>query len=79
MQPNTNFLKFFPDVELSDNRNKTMRSSCLHTGSFIIIKKITDWPEHRFPLTAGMPSGTTEKNPYLSKWLSGKNMRSLHI
>lgn len=42
MQPNQNFLKFFPDVELPDIRDKAMRSSCLHAGSFIIIKKIID-------------------------------------
>lgn len=42
MQPNQNFLKFFPDVELPDMRDKTMRSSCIRAGSFIIIKKIMD-------------------------------------
>jgi hypothetical protein len=42
MQPNKNFIKFFPDVELPDNRNKAMRSSCLRVGTFIIIKKIMD-------------------------------------
>lgn len=40
MQPNQNFLKFFPDIELPDIRNKAMRSSCLRAGAFIIIKKI---------------------------------------
>jgi hypothetical protein len=42
MQPNQNFLKFFPDVELPDIRDKSIRSSCLRAGSFIIIKKIMD-------------------------------------
>lgn len=42
MQPNQNFLKFFPDVELPDIKDKAMRSSCLRAGSFIIIKKIMD-------------------------------------
>lgn len=42
MQPNQNFLKFFPDVELPDIRDKAVRSSCLRAGSFIVTKKIMD-------------------------------------
>ena len=40
MQPNQNFLKFFPDVELPDTKDKAMRSSCIRAGAFIVIRKI---------------------------------------
>jgi transposase len=42
MQPNPNFLKFFPEVELPDINNDSLRSSCIRVGAFIIIKKIMD-------------------------------------
>ncbi len=40
MQPNHNFVKFFPEVALPDLKSVTTRSSCLRSGSFIVLKKI---------------------------------------
>lgn len=40
MQPNQNFLKYFPDSELPEEKNRTCRSSCLRIGMYIVIKKI---------------------------------------
>lgn len=40
MQPNQNFLKYFPDADFPEEKNRTTRSSCLRVGSFIVIRKI---------------------------------------
>ena len=40
MYPNPNFLKFFPEVELPEEKERSKRSSCLRIGSYILIKKI---------------------------------------
>ena len=40
MQPNQNFLKYFPDAEFPEEKNRTSRSSCLRVGAYIVIKKI---------------------------------------
>ncbi len=40
MWPNQNFLKYFPDAELPEERNRTVRSSCLKVGSWFVIRKI---------------------------------------
>lgn len=40
MQPNQNFLKFFPDAELPEEKDRTLRSSCLHIGAYVVIQKI---------------------------------------
>ena len=40
MQPNQNFLKYFPDAELPEEKDRTLRSSCLRIGAYIVIKKI---------------------------------------
>ena len=40
MQPNENFLKFFPEVELPEERDRTGRSCCLRIGTWIIIQKV---------------------------------------
>jgi hypothetical protein len=40
MQPNQNFLKYFPDAEFPEEKNRTSRSSCLRVGGYIVIKKI---------------------------------------
>ncbi len=42
MQPNQNFVKFFPEVALPDLKHMVTRSSCLRIGSFIAIRKIMD-------------------------------------
>lgn len=40
MQPNHNFLKYFPDAELPEEKDRTLRSSCLRIGAYIVIRKI---------------------------------------
>ena len=40
MYPNPNFLKFFPEVALPEEKERSKRSSCLRIGSYILIKKI---------------------------------------
>lgn len=40
MRPNQNFLKFFPDAELPEEKNRTLRSSCLRIGAYAVIRKI---------------------------------------
>ena len=40
MQPNENFLKFFPNIDLPEERDRSTRSCCLRVGSWIVIKKI---------------------------------------
>ena len=40
MQPNENFLKFFPNIDLPEERDRSARSCCLRVGSWIVIKKI---------------------------------------
>lgn len=40
MYPNPNFIKYFPNVELPNEDNRSKRSGCLRIGANIIIKKI---------------------------------------
>lgn len=40
MQPNENFLKFFPDIELPEERDRSARSCGLRIGSWVVIRKI---------------------------------------
>jgi len=40
MQPNQNYLKFFPEVELPEEKDRTLRSSCLRVGTYILFQKI---------------------------------------
>lgn len=40
MQPNQNFLKYFPDAEFPEEKDRTYRSSCLRIGSVVVIRKI---------------------------------------
>ena len=42
MQPNTNFLKYFPDAELPEEKDRTKRSSCLRIGDYIVIRKVLE-------------------------------------
>ena len=51
MQPNQNFLKFFPDVALPDEKADSKRSCCLRAGSFIILKKIIE--DYKLPEMLG--------------------------
>ncbi|HKM21756.1 MAG TPA: transposase [Lachnospiraceae bacterium] len=47
MQPNQNFVKFFPDIALQEEQNHSNRSSCLRIGGFLIIRKIME--EYKLP------------------------------
>ena len=40
MQPNQNYLKFFPEVELPEVKDRTLRSSCLRVGAYIVLQKL---------------------------------------
>lgn len=40
MVPNENFLKFFPDVELPEEKDRSSRSCGLKIGAWIVIRKI---------------------------------------
>lgn len=42
MQPNQNYLKFFPDAELPETKNRTSRSSCLRVGAYFVLRKIIE-------------------------------------
>lgn len=42
MQPNQNFLTYFPEVDLPDERFNSKRSSCLRVGAYIVLRKIVD-------------------------------------
>ena len=40
MQPNENFLKFFPETELPLEKDRTSRSCSLRIGTWIVLRKI---------------------------------------
>ena len=40
MEPNENFLKYFPEVDLPEERYDSNRSSCLRIGVYIIIQQM---------------------------------------
>jgi len=40
MQPNDNFLKYFPDADIPDLKIGRERSSCIRIGAFIVIRKL---------------------------------------
>ena len=42
MKPNQNFLKYFPDAELPESKNRTSRSSCLRGGAYFVLRKIIE-------------------------------------
>lgn len=42
MQPNENFMKFFPESELPEERDRTSRSCGLRIGTWIVIRKIVN-------------------------------------
>lgn len=51
MLPNQNFLKYFPDADLPDEKDRTTRSSCLRIGAYIVIRKIID--DYKIPEMLG--------------------------
>lgn len=40
MYPNTNFIKFFPEIELPEEKETSDRSGCLRIGTFLILRRI---------------------------------------
>lgn len=40
IQPNENFLRFFPDEILPEEKDRSTRSSCLRIGTFIVIRQL---------------------------------------
>lgn len=42
MWPNQNFYKFFPDADIPEEKETSARSSVLHIGPYIVIRKIMD-------------------------------------
>lgn len=40
IQPNENFLRFFPDEMLPEEKDRSARSSCLRIGAFIVIRQL---------------------------------------
>ena len=40
IQPNENFLRFFPDEQLPEEKDRSVRSSCLRIGTFIVIRQL---------------------------------------
>lgn len=41
MYPNTNFLRFFPDIELPEEKDaQIFRSSCLRIGTYLVLRRI---------------------------------------
>lgn len=40
MQPNENFIKYFPDEPLPEDHSKAERSSCLRIGTYIVIRQL---------------------------------------
>lgn len=40
MYPNTNYLRFFPNAQLPEEKDEALRSGCLRIGSFIIIRNV---------------------------------------
>lgn len=40
MYPNTNFIRFFPEIELPEEKEASCRSSCLRVGTFLVLRRI---------------------------------------
>lgn len=47
MQPNQNFLTYFPEVDLPEERLNSNRSSCLRVGAYIVLRKLIE--EYHIP------------------------------
>ena len=51
MVPNQNFLAYFPETELPEEKFNSNRSSCLRIGAYIIVQKVFD--EYKLPELLG--------------------------
>ena len=51
MQPNENFLKFFPDTLLPEEKDRAQRSCALRIGTWIVIRKIVN--DYKLPEILG--------------------------
>lgn len=51
MQPNENFMRFFPEIELPEERDRTSRSCGLRIGTWIVIRKIVN--DYKLPELLG--------------------------
>ena len=51
MQPNENFLKFFPDTDLPEEKDRAKRSCALRIGTWIVIRKIVN--DYKLPEILG--------------------------
>ena len=51
MQPNENFLKFFPDTMLPEEKDRSSRSCALRIGTWVVIRKITN--DYKLPELLG--------------------------
>ncbi|MDD2402735.1 MAG: transposase [Clostridia bacterium] len=40
MQPNQNYLKYFPEIELPEEKDRSLRSGCLRVGTHIVLQKL---------------------------------------
>ena len=40
MYPNQNFLRFFPEIDLPDEKSETYRSGCLRIGAYVVLSRI---------------------------------------
>ena len=40
MYPNHNFLRFFPEIDLPDEKSETYRSGCLRIGTYAVLSRI---------------------------------------
>ena len=43
MYPNANYLKFFPEAELSEELPLSVRSGCLKIGDYLVIKRVIEY------------------------------------
>lgn len=40
MYPNHNFLRFFPEIDLPEERDETYRNDCLRIGAYAVLSRI---------------------------------------
>ena len=63
MQPNQNFLIYFPEAELPETRPKIRRSSCLRAGAYIVLRRLIE--QYRLPEMLGHYFEPKERDLFL--------------